>query len=236
MKVLYRFGILGADKRMKALETALINDGYLASMLSASSDFSGFDVLVLAPGCDFKAISHKCAGKIVFAPNSSDGFINYLLLDEFKRQNAVPSAEGAVYALMGKTEHTISGMDIGVVGAGCIGCALRSILQGMGAYVTVYARGQKPGTREIAELEKSRHTAIFNTVPAPVIDAKILTSFTRKPIIIDLASRPGGVDFAAAELVGIDCEHILGIPGSYAPKTAGEILKNTVLCYLRGVK
>ena len=233
---MYRFGILGADRRMKALESALVKDGFTASMLSSSGDFSGYDVLVLPPGCDFKAILHRCEGKTVFAPHSAQGVINYLELDEFKRANAAPSAEGAVYALMGKTERTVCGMDIGVVGAGCIGSALRTLLQGMGAFVTVYARGAKPSTRDISELVGSGHTAIFNTFPAPVIDARVLGSFLRKPIIIDLASRPGGVDFAAAELVGIDCSHLLGIPGSYAPKTAGEILKNTVLSYLRGVK
>ena len=48
-------------------------------------------------------------------------------------------------------------------------------------------------------------------------------------IIIDLASEPCGTDFSAAKELGITAEKALGLPGKFAPKTAGEILKETVL-------
>ena len=49
-----------------------------------------------------------------------------------------------------------------------------------------------------------------------------------KPLLVDLASRPGGVDDAAAEKIGIRVIHALSLPGKAAPRAAGEIMKNTI--------
>ena len=51
----------------------------------------------------------------------------------------------------------------------------------------------------------------------------------RNALIIDLASEPCGTDFKTAEELGITAKKALGLPGKFAPKTAGEILKETVL-------
>ena len=46
--------------------------------------------------------------------------------------------------------------------------------------------------------------------------------------MIDLASAPGGVDHQAAEELGIRVIPALSLPGRVAPKTAGEIIKETI--------
>ena len=221
---------------MAELALALKQDGYEADMIGKESSFENYNVLVLSPGSDFKSIEHKCVGKKVFAPFCDNGIINYLEYDFFKKENAVPSAEGAIYKFMSMFDKTVCGSEIAIVGFGCIGQVLYKMLLGLGAFVSVYARGDKKGTRPIEELKNTCFDAIINTVPAKVITYDILCSFPRKPIIIDLASRPGGVDFAAAESLGITCVHELGIPGRYAPETAGCVLKNTVISILRGAK
>ena len=48
-------------------------------------------------------------------------------------------------------------------------------------------------------------------------------------LLIDLASRPGGVDFAAAADTQIKTIWALSLPGRVAPKSAGLIIKNTIL-------
>ena len=221
---------------MKKLQMSLASDGFAASMLGAGSSFDEFDVLILPPACDFEGIKDKCRGKTVFAPFCANGVINYLEIDSFKKENAVPSAEGAVYRLMGLCETTVRGMEIAVIGFGCIGKELYRILTCLGAFVTVYARGGKKGTVDISALHGIRTDCIFNTVPAKLLTFDVLSSLRGSPLIIDLASRPGGVDFGAAESLGIKCFQELAIPGRYAPDSAGEILKNTVISYLRGVK
>lgn len=51
-------------------------------------------------------------------------------------------------------------------------------------------------------------------------------------LIIDLASLPGGTDFAAAEELGLHTEHALALPGRCAPQTAGALIAQTVLAIL----
>lgn len=47
-------------------------------------------------------------------------------------------------------------------------------------------------------------------------------------LIIDLASVPGGVDFAAAKDKGIEAVWALSLPGKYAPESAGAIIADVL--------
>lgn len=49
-----------------------------------------------------------------------------------------------------------------------------------------------------------------------------------RALVIDLASRPGGVDFAAAAELGVRCVWALSLPGKVAPVTAGRYIMDTV--------
>lgn len=52
-------------------------------------------------------------------------------------------------------------------------------------------------------------------------------------LIVDLASRPGGTDFAAARRLGLTALHALSLPAACAPETAGEFVAQTVCEILR---
>ena len=54
--------------------------------------------------------------------------------------------------------------------------------------------------------------AVINTVPAPVLPRTLLQQLPGGALIIDLASLPGGTDFAAAEELGLHAEHALALP------------------------
>jgi len=69
---------------------------------------------------------------------------------------------------------------------------------------------------------------VFNTVPAMVLDRDLLFKLNKEALIIDLASKPGGVDFLAAEELGIKTIHALGLPGKTAPVSAARIIKDTI--------
>ena len=69
-----------------------------------------------------------------------------------------------------------------------------------------------------------RFDAIFNTVPAMVLDKGKLLALRRDALIIDLASGGGGTDFAAAEELGLKALHALSLPGKVAPVSAGRLL------------
>ncbi len=50
----------------------------------------------------------------------------------------------------------------------------------------------------------------------------------KSALCIDLASKPGGVDFGAAEDLGIQTIWALGLPGKVAPESAGAAILDTV--------
>ena len=74
--------------------------------------------------------------------------------------------------------------------------------------------------------------AVINTIPAPVLPRALLQQLPGGALIIDLASLPGGTDFAAAEELGLHAEHALALPGRCAPQTAGALIAQTVLAIL----
>lgn len=168
----------------------------------------------------------------------ADMVYDYMLREEFAVQNAVPTSEGAIEIAMREYSGTINGSKCLVIGYGRIGRVLASMLKGIGANVTVASRKKHDmawselfgyeavDTHKLHEL--SGFDIVFNTVPYVLLDAHTLAKTCENSIVIDLASQPGGVDAAAAKRLNIRLTHALSLPGRVAPKTAGEIIKNTV--------
>ena len=153
--------------------------------------------------------------------------VDYFEREELNVLNAVPTAEGAVQIAMEEMASTIYGRRVLITGMGRISKVLVKILHGMSADVTVAARKYSDlSWAEIYEL-------IFNTVPALLFDEKILKRADRDVLIIDLASKPGGVDFEAAGGIGLKVVWALSLPGKVAPISAGEIIALTILNILK---
>ena len=165
---------------------------------------------------------------------------DYYFREEFAVRNAALTAEAAAATLMEMLTESISTVPVLVLGHGRIGRLLSAILKALDAKVTVAARrfselawirseGMTPLEFRLLDEEIGNFKVVFNTVPAPVLTKEKLVLMDRNALIIDLASEPCGTDFAAAEELGITAKKALGLPGKFAPKTAGEILKETVL-------
>jgi len=156
-------------------------------------------------------------------------------MDEISVPNAIPTAEGAIYTAMANTKITIHNSNCLVLGFGRCGKILANTLNALGAEVTVAVRRKdvlpwievckmKPLLLEHFTEEVKKADIIFNTIPSLVLNAEVLYRLNKSTIIIDIASHPGGVDFAAAERLGLKAFLLLGLPGSVAPQTAAEIL------------
>lgn len=168
---------------------------------------------------------------------------DYLQREELALLNSVPTAEGAVQLAMEELPITLRGARVLVTGYGRVARALVSLLVAMGATVTVAARrcadraaATMVGCQSIeidAMTEVGDFDVIFNTVPTVLFDAARLEKLDRATLLIDLASRPGGVDFAAAAARQMKTVWALSLPGRVAPKTAADIIKRTVLNMLR---
>jgi dipicolinate synthase subunit A len=69
---------------------------------------------------------------------------------------------------------------------------------------------------------------IFNTIPSVILGEEQLEKVKKDCVIIDLASKPGGVDFEASKRLGIKTIWALALPGKVAPITAANIIKSTI--------
>ena len=56
-----------------------------------------------------------------------------------------------------------------------------------------------------------------------------MSEIQKESLIIDLASKPGGVDFESAKKANLNVIWALSLPGKTAPVTAGEILCKTAI-------
>jgi dipicolinate synthase subunit A len=163
--------------------------------------------------------------------------IDYLASEELAACNAIPTAEGALQIMLEEMPRTIHGSRILVMGFGRIGSRLAYILRGMGAEVTVAARQPADRTRaqmlgckavDYPQICASQYDVLCNTVPAKVVTAKLLAAMQPEALVLDLASRPGGVDLDAAQELNRRVIWALSLPGKTAPVTAGEIIAGTV--------
>ena len=69
---------------------------------------------------------------------------------------------------------------------------------------------------------------LVNTVPVRVLREAELADLKPGCLVIDLASKPGGVDFDAAARLGVKAFWALSLPGKVAPVTAGKSIKTTI--------
>lgn len=154
-------------------------------------------------------------------------------------ENAVATAEGVIAELVNHSPYNIDEAKIIVTGYGCCGKAIAQRLKALGARVTVLARrrevrkeAKKDGFYAVdfafgAE-EAMGAAMLVNTVPAPVVTRTIIRELPRDAYILDIASAPGGCDFACAKECGIQADLSLGLPGKYAPKESAYILDRAI--------
>lgn len=197
-----------------------------------------------------------CRSGLVFAGRVSDALrsraeqydirlIDYYASEALQMRNALPTAEGALLTALQELPVTLYGIRCAVLGYGRIASLLGEKLTALGACVTVYARRERD--RLHAELRGMQAQmlaldgdgavgisfppdcrVVFNTVPQTVLSEAVLRSLPENCLLIDLASPPGGIDFAAAERLGRRTVWATALPGRLFPESAGEILAATL--------
>lgn len=171
---------------------------------------------------------------------------DYFLREELSVLNARATAEGALQIALEEQSTVISGQKILILGMGRIARSLIKVLSGFGADITVCAR--KYSDLAWAEVEgcRSVHMSmlkgspalseaelIFNTVPHRILTEAELKCCRSDVLIIDLASKPGGMDMEAAGRLGLRAIWALSLPGKTAPVTSGRIIGETIENILR---
>lgn len=197
------------------------------------------DVLALA-GPNTHILGGKLtAGFLQKLQNRALSSTDYFEREELSVMNAIPTAEGAVQIAMEELPCTIFGLNTLIIGYGRIAKVLARMLRAMGARVTVSARkfadlawieadGYHPVHTYHLEEALDGCQLIVNTVPAAILDDGLLSLVPKSCLLIDLASKPGGVDFSTANRRGLKAIWALSLPGKVAPLTAGKIIFNTM--------
>ena len=164
---------------------------------------------------------------------------DYSRQETFLIKNAQLTAEAALMLAIENMPGAMYESRCLVTGYGRIGKALAPLLRATGAQVTVAARKPEDFARiESAGFRKGRYSRlpaeahlydlVINTADALVLGEAFIKNADPDAVIIDLASRPGGTDFEAAQRHGIKAIHALGLPGRYAPRAAARIIMDTV--------
>jgi dipicolinate synthase subunit A len=153
--------------------------------------------------------------------------------------NAIATAEGTIMEAIAGSDRNLHGSNCLVLGYGRCAKVLARKLKAMDCVVTVAARSLVA----LAEAEAAGHQTIhlpnikcilpsyqfiFNTIPFLILDQDCLELVDKNVTIIDIASAPGGVDFAYAKKHKINSKLCLGLPGKVAPRTSADILVSEI--------
>ena len=116
---------------------------------------------------------------------------------------------------------------------------LAEYLNSLHAKVTVCARKDTARTNALMagcetigfdalEQTLANTNVIINTVPSLVLNKKQLALLNKDVVLIDLASKPGGIDFEAAAYYGLSPIHALSLPGKSSPKSAAKFIEDCI--------
>ena len=166
-------------------------------------------------------------------------FINLLNIESLTLNNAMATAEATLKIIIENTTKTIFGSKILVFGFGRIAKILTNYLESLKAKVTVCARKNSALTEakllgaDVLKIDNfSQHIndfdTIINTIPFCILGAKELEKVNKNSLIIDLASKPGGVDFECAKKLRLNTVHALALPGKYSPESAAEFIEQAI--------
>ncbi|MBR6632804.1 MAG: hypothetical protein IKL05_00700 [Clostridia bacterium] len=170
-------------------------------------------------------------------------YTNILNEEQFCRENALITAEGAMSLIITATDTTLYSMRVAVLGYGRIGQRLTRMLLAMGATVKVFTSSEEElnlaRTRGISACHLWQREkmdifhAVVNTVPLRhVIDAETLEKLSPSVYILDLASGENNVNWSRMHALSIKGERGSSLPQRISPKSAASAVKNAIFRHL----
>lgn len=239
----------------KTLQEAVINNKVIISAIPFSSNNTEINAPFSEEKITIESIANNISNKLLIAGSIKSETlellktkkvktIDFLDREELAVLNAIPTAEGAIQIAMENTSKTLHGSNVLILGFGRIAKILAKMLNGIGAKVTCAARknsdiswiksyGYEAILFEDIDNYLSKFEIIMNTVPQIVLNEQRLQKLSKTCLIIDLASKPGGVDNEAAEKLSIKSILALALPGKVAPTTSANYMKETIYNILK---
>ena len=224
------------DRRQNLLCDLLIADGHRAQLLPEPEKWGRENLL--PPGAFL--ITAKASDALKEAALKY-GFrlIEYGIIPSFVEENGAITAEGALQIAMRHRLRTLRGSDVLVIGYGGIGKPLSAMLKSLGADVSVAVRREEQlwilkgeGYRPILSKDllqfAGEYDVIFNTAPQLLLTRPVLEQMSPGVLIVDLASRPGGVDWKTAREMELKAIHALALPGQLTPVSGAIAIQHAI--------
>ena len=151
--------------------------------------------------------------------------------------NSRATAQGVLGYILNDGKKLLCETRILLSGYGRTGKAILETLRSNGAAVDVLARREeyraelrRKGVSCFSYLETpgGRYDYLINTVAAKVVDEHILKTLDDGGKILEIASKPYGVDFQKAEEMGLEYEILPSLPSKAAPESAGIFMAKAV--------
>lgn len=245
--------ILGNDKRMDYIAEYIYNVGYEISRdIEAVNSES---IIILPPPVNekvtIKLIPYLNEGQTVYGGMLSNRMVHecglrnikafdYLKVDSLTEKNAELTAKGIVKEALANSA-VIENSSCLLIGYGFCGKAIARELAEYNASVDIMVRRESL-KNEIMEAGfgyvplngydkvcMEKYSYVFNTVPALILDDRLLSRLSHNVMIFDIASAPGGCDFEYCRENNIFAILSLGIPGKEYPMEAGRIIADVIL-------
>lgn len=175
-----------------------------------------------------------------FCDSNQIYYNDFMVEEKVTLFNTIATAEGTIAEAIINSGGNLHGSNCLILGYGRCAKTLAEKLKGLCDHIDIAARSALSlsqamtssfGTIALSDLSDSisQYDYIFNTIPAMVLDRELLEQTKDEVVIIDIASAPGGVDFAAAKELTRNARLSLGLPGKYAPKASAAYLTQYLL-------
>lgn len=248
-----RFLICNMDERKQYLAEILQRTGdevVEENEFDESEPFFGMLLPVTQTDEYFRRLQgHMKKGMYIFGSNFSEDAkmwaktMQFTLVDYMKEpgvaeKNAIATAEGVIAEAITEMKQNLSGSKCLVAGYGRCGSVIAEKLLAFGCEVAILEQSREKCTlaeQNGCKWEKDvgllQYDLIINTVPALIFGESLLCTLKKDAVILDIATKPGGVDFSYCEKNNIKAKRCPGLPAKYSPKTSAEVLAEVVRKY-----
>lgn len=156
-------------------------------------------------------------------------------LPVFSRENALLTAEGLLSEIIRLTPFSLSSARILLLGYGCCGKAIGSLLHPLCRSIYLVERdldkqtmAEKKGICPVQEQDFQtvlpHCDMVINTVPAAVMEPGQIRQLPGSCHIFDIASSPFGFPADTAEKYLLPYFRLPGLPGKFSPAASGEAI------------
>lgn len=231
------FAVMRGDRRQNLLCDLLIADGHRAQLLPEPEKWGRENLF--PPGA-FLVTAKANGGLRQAAEEQGFRLVEYGSRPSFREENGAVTAEGALQVAMRHRLRTLMGSDVLVIGYGGIGRPLAALLKAIGAAsVSVAVRreeqlwilkgeGYRPLLSRDLKEQAGDWDVIFNTAPELMLTGDVLERLRPGALVVDLASKPGGVDWECAKALQVKTVHALALPGQLTPVSGALAIRNAV--------